>query len=77
MLISEREVQAALDHLVGQGKDCNRTTLMIAHRLSTIANVDRIFVLRRGELVESGTPAELLSLGGFRGVDVLMFGYRL
>ncbi len=41
-----------------------RTSLVIAHRLSTILAADRIFVLERGELVESGTHNELLAYGG-------------
>ncbi|MBI4424600.1 MAG: ABC transporter ATP-binding protein [Elusimicrobia bacterium] len=56
---SERSVQEALERIY-QG----RTVLVIAHRLSTLQNADRIIVLRQGELVESGTHAELLNSGG-------------
>jgi subfamily B ATP-binding cassette protein MsbA len=56
---SERQVQAALENLM-QG----RTTLVIAHRLSTIERADRILVLERGRIVESGSHPELLALGG-------------
>jgi subfamily B ATP-binding cassette protein MsbA len=57
---SERQVQAALAVLM---KD--RTTLVIAHRLSTIENSDRILVLDKGCIVESGSHAELISAGGY------------
>ena len=56
---SERQVQAALKRLT-QG----RTTLVIAHRLSTVVSADRIYVLDRGRVAESGTHAELLARGG-------------
>jgi ATP-binding cassette, subfamily B, multidrug efflux pump len=42
----------------------NRTAIIIAHRLSTIRNVDRILVLRQGELVESGSHEELMTVNG-------------
>ena len=47
-------------HALMEGK----TALVIAHRLSTIEDVDRIHVLHRGRLVESGRHAELLAAGG-------------
>jgi len=56
---SERHVQSALETLM-QG----RTTLVIAHRLSTIEKADRIVVLQKGEIVETGTHRELLAKSG-------------
>jgi ATP-binding cassette, subfamily B, bacterial len=56
---SEREVQKALDALMG-----SRTTIAIAHRLSTIVNADVINVIDAGHLVESGTHRSLLGQGG-------------
>ena len=41
-----------------------RTTLAVAHRLSTIQDMDRILVLHKGQLRESGTHQELLTLRG-------------
>jgi subfamily B ATP-binding cassette protein MsbA len=56
---TERAVQTALEN-VRRG----RTTLIIAHRLSTIESADRIVVMDRGRIVESGAHAELLGAGG-------------
>jgi subfamily B ATP-binding cassette protein MsbA len=56
---SERLVQQALERLMA-----GRTTLVIAHRLSTIQHADQILVLDAGEIVESGTHAELLAVNG-------------
>ncbi len=56
---SERHIQAALERVME-----NRTTLVIAHRLSTIEHADRIVVMEKGRIIESGKHSELLAKSG-------------
>lgn len=56
---SEKLIQEALNRLME-----GRTTLVIAHRLSTIQRMNRIIVLDKGEIIETGTHTELLKLKG-------------
>ena len=56
---SEEAIRQALDHLM-QG----RTVIAIAHRLSTLRNFDRIVVLQDGQVIQEGTPDELLHRRG-------------
>ena len=56
---TEALIQRALTDLLQ-----NRTAIIIAHRLSTIRNVDRILVLKRGQLIESGNHDTLVEQGG-------------
>ena len=53
---SEKSVQVALKNVMK-----NRTSIIIAHRLSTISNVDKIIVMEKGKIIESGTHKELLN----------------
>ena len=59
----DRETEALIQrgiHTLMEGK----TALAIAHRLSTVQDVDRIYVLDQGSLVESGSHSHLIALGG-------------
>ena len=56
---SEKKVQEALDKLMK-----NKTALIVAHRLSTIKNVDFIYVIDKGKIVEKGSHSELINKNG-------------
>ncbi len=56
---SEQEIQLAISNLIK-----NRTTIVIAHRLSTIQQVDQIYVINNGTVMESGKYQELINQGG-------------
>ncbi|MEE1064781.1 MAG: ABC transporter ATP-binding protein [Acutalibacteraceae bacterium] len=56
---TESLIQSAIERLIS-----GRTTLMIAHRLSTLRKANKIVVVDKGEIVECGTPDELMALKG-------------
>ena len=56
---TEHLIQEAIENLIS-----NRTTLMIAHRLSTLSKANKIVVVDNGEIIECGTPEELMALQG-------------
>jgi subfamily B ATP-binding cassette protein MsbA len=56
---SEQLVQKALANLMQ-----NKTSIVIAHRLSTVRKADKIVVMEKGRIVETGTHKELLESGG-------------
>ena len=57
---TELLIQSAIDRLTA-----GRTSFVIAHRLSTIRNADCIFVMKDGDVIETGRHEELLAKGGF------------
>ena len=66
---SEQLIQQAIETLIK-----GRTSVIIAHRLSTIRKANRIIVLDKGRLLESGTHEELLALGGhYAGLYEMQF----
>ncbi|MEM9836261.1 MAG: ABC transporter transmembrane domain-containing protein [Bacteroidota bacterium] len=67
---SERVVQEALNRLME-----NRTSIIIAHRLATIRDVDRIYVLDQGRIIEAGTHEELSAIpnGAYNALAKLQF----
>ena len=56
---TELLIQEAIERLIA-----GRTTLMIAHRLSTLRKANKILVVDEGQIIESGTPQELLAKKG-------------
>ena len=58
--VTERKIQQALANLMAA-----RTSIVVAHRLSTAREADRIIVLNRGQIIETGTHSELMQRNGF------------
>ena len=56
---TEHLIQEAIENLIS-----GRTTIMIAHRLSTLSKANKIVVVDNGEIIECGTPEELMALKG-------------
>lgn len=71
---TEELIQQAIDRLIS-----GRTTFMIAHRLSTLRNANKIIVVDQGEIIEFGTPEELLALKGkyYKLVQIQALGEQL
>ncbi len=71
---TEKLIQEAIERLIR-----GRTTLMIAHRLSTLRKANKIVVVDKGEIIECGTPQELLAMKGkyYRLVEIQSMGEQL
>ncbi len=70
---SEQLVQEALDNLMK-----GRTSFVIAHRLSTIRNADKIIVIDKGTVIESGTHTELMNHHGlYRKLNEMQFDFNV
>ena len=57
---TERLIQQGMSTLMS-----GRTSIVIAHRLATILNVDKILVIREGEIIESGRHEDLVAADGY------------
>ena len=71
---TEHLIQEAIERLIR-----GRTTLMIAHRLSTLRNANKIVVVDKGEIIECGTPQELMALKGkyYKLIQIQSMGEKL
>ena len=71
---TEKLIQEAIERLIN-----GRTTLMIAHRLSTLRKANKIVVVDKGEIIECGTPEELLAKKGkyYKLVEIQSMGEQL
>lgn len=71
---TEHLIQEAIERLIR-----GRTTLMIAHRLSTLRNANKIVVVDKGEIIECGTPEELMALKGkyYKLIKIQSMGEKL
>lgn len=71
---TEHLIQEAIERLIR-----GRTTLMIAHRLSTLRNANKIVVVDKGEIIEFGTPEELMALKGkyYKLIQIQSMGEQL
>ena len=71
---TEHYIQEAIENLIS-----GRTTIMIAHRLSTLSKANKIVVVDNGEIIECGTPEELMEMKGkyFRLVEIQSMSDKL